>query len=232
MSRLRPVICLVFGLALAALMAACAGNGAEDAVDAEAPQEPDTTVAEADGSASQEPTSMATESVPELDLDTLQAETEFGTAQAERAANSYVGSIGEGRAIGIALLDNDSGGDQDSKQQIVVYLYDGDDLAQMVGGVDATGTGTLESGNLSDFDAGVEVTIDGDTASGTATFPGEQPTPYTADAATGVAGVYWAQGTGEDPEASCHWVILSAGRQWGCVCLPPTFNNPCCQLRL
>lgn len=229
MSRLRPVICLVFGLALATLMAACAGNGAEDAADAEAPQEPDTTVAEADGSASQEPTSMATESVPELDLDTLQAETEFGTAQAERAANSYVGSIGEGRAIGIALLDNDSGGDQDSKRQIVVYLYDGDDLAEMVGGVDASGTGTLESGDLSDFDAGVEVTVDGDTVSGTATFPGERPAPYTADAATGVAGVYWADGTDEDPEASCHWVILSDGRQWGCACIPP-FTNPCCHL--
>lgn len=168
-----------------------------------------------------------------LNLDTLEAETEFGSARAERAANSYVGSIGDGRAIGIALLGNaGTGGEQKHQQRIVAYLYDGDDLAQMVSGVDATGTGTLESGNLSDFDAGVEVTIDGDTASGTATFPGEQPTPYTADAATGVTGVYWAQGTGEDPEASCHWVILSAGRQWGCVCVPPTFNNPCCQLRL
>jgi hypothetical protein len=100
--------------------------------------------------------------------------------------------------IGIALLD-DAREEQDHQQHIVAYLHDGDDPAQMVGEVDADGTGTLESGDLSDFDASVEVTIDDGAVSGTATLPGEQPTPYTADAATGVARVYWMAETTRPP---------------------------------
>jgi hypothetical protein len=73
--------------------------------------------------------------------------------------------------------------------------------------------------------------MDADTVSGTATFPGEEPTPFTADAATGIAGVHWARGTDEGPEVSGDWVVLSDGRQWGCVCHPP-FNSPCCTLGL
>ncbi len=99
----------------------------------------------------------------------------------------------------------------------------------MIGEVDAEGAATLESGDLSDFDATVEVTMEDDAVSGTATFPGEQPTPFTANAATGVAGVYWTQGTDENPEVSGDWVVLSDGRQWGCVCIPP-YTRACCEL--
>ena len=41
--------------------------------------------------------------VPELDLETLEAETVDGTLQAQRAENSFVGEIADGRVIGVAF---------------------------------------------------------------------------------------------------------------------------------
>lgn len=231
MGRLRPASYPIFGLAIAALMVGCANTRAGDAADADAPQTPDTTVTDAADGASQEPDAEMA-SATKLDLDTLRADTPEGTLRAERADNSYVGSIGDGRAIGVAFLDDVTAGEEQSHQhQIVVYLYDREDLAVMTGELDTDGTATLESGDLSDFDAAVEVMMDGDAVSGTATFPGERPTPFTADAATGIAGVYWAHETGEEPEVRGDWVVLSDGRQWGCVCAPP-FVSPCCHLGL
>lgn len=169
-----------------------------------------------------------------LDLETLEAETESGTLRAQRADNSYAGLIDEGRAIGVAFLDEVGAEDgQNGEDEIVVHLYDGQEqLAVMIGDVDADGAATLASGELSDFEATVELTIEGDAVSGTATFPGEEPIPFTAEAATGddVCGVYWAHGTDQDPDVRGDWVVLPDGRQWGCACLPP-FTNPCCMLQ-
>jgi hypothetical protein len=166
-----------------------------------------------------------------LDLETLTAETEAGTMQAQRVDNSYAGQIEEGRVIGVAFLDEVGAGE--GQDGIVVHLYDGQDLAIMTGELDADGTATLASEALSDFDASVELVMAEDAVSGTATFASEQPLPFTAEAATadGVCGVYWAHGSGEDAEASADWVVLPDGRQWGCVCVPPTLTNPCCHLR-
>lgn len=215
MGRLRLVFCLICALALVAFTAACADTGAGDGADAEAPQEPDARM----------------DSATELNFDTLQADTPEGTLQAKRADNSYVGSIGDGRAIGIAFLDEVSAGEnQDHHHEIVVYLYDREDLAVLIGEVDSGGAATLQSGELSDFEATVELTMEGDVVSGTASFPGEEPTSFTANAATGIAGVYWAHGTEEEPDVSADWVVLSDGRQWGCVCFPP-YTGPCCQMR-
>lgn len=164
---------------------------------------------------------------PELDLETLESDTEFGTLQAQRAENSYVGLIDDGRAIGIAFLDEVGAGEDD---EVVVHLYDGQSLAIMLGEVDAAGTATLESEELSDFEATADLVVEEYAATGTVTFADEEPTEFAADAATGVAGVYWAHGTDEEPDASGDWVVLADGRQWGCVC-PPPFVNPCCHLR-
>lgn len=175
----------------------------------------------------------ATEDAPtsELDLETLEADTESGTLQAERAEHSYVGPIDDGQAIGIAFLDDLlAGDDQDLDEEIVVHLYDGEDLAIVIGEVDAEGVATFESEEDSDFDATVELTMDDDVVSGTVTFDGDSSTPFTADAAAGVGGVYWASGTDEEPDVSADWVVLPDGRQWGCVCLPP-YVGPCCRLR-
>lgn len=165
-----------------------------------------------------------------LDLETLEAETESGTLRAQRADNSYTGLIEEGRVIGVAFLDEVGAGEgQNLQEGIVVHLYDGQELAVMTGETDAEGAATLESGELSDFDATVALTMEEDVVSGTATFADEEPIPFTAEAAKGddVCGVYWAQGSDEDADVRGDWVVLPDGRQWGCVCLPP-FTSPCC----
>jgi hypothetical protein len=171
----------------------------------------------------QEPTT------PMLDLDTLTAESEFGTLHAQQADSSYVGLIEEGRAIGIAFSDEVTADEAGSLQdEIVVYLYDRQDMAIMTGSTDAEGTARLASAELSDFEATVELVMEEGVVTGMVTFPGEQPASFTAIAATGAGGVYWAQGDVENPDVRCDWIVLPDGRQWGCICFPPTYGNPCC----
>lgn len=166
---------------------------------------------------------------PTLNLQTLEAETEFGTFEAKWVDSSYVGSMGEGRAIGIAFLDHVTTENRDP-EQIVVYIYDRGDLAVLIGEVDSDGVGTLEHEDLSDFEATVELEMDDKAVSGTATFLEEQSTPFTADAASGISGVYWADGTDEDPDVRGDWMVLPDESQWGCVCFPP-YRGPCCEMR-
>ena len=168
------------------------------------------------------------QAMPELDLATLEGETEFGTVKAQRADNSYTARVGEGRAIGVAFLEELGAGG--SADQIAVQLYDGEDEAVMIGEVDPQGVATLVSGELSDFHASVELALEDDAATGTATLPSGERVAFTARATTGVAGVYWGRGTDEHPEVSCDWVVLSDGSQWGCVCFPP-YTGPCCMMR-
>lgn len=172
---------------------------------------------------------VTSESDMRLDLETLTAETELGTLHAQRADNSYVGLIEEGRAIGIAFLDEVTAANGHALQdEIVIYLYDRQDLAIMIGATDAEGAATLVSVELSDFEAVVELIMEEDIVSGTVTFPGEQPTSFTANAASGASGVFWAQGNAENPKGRCDWIVLPDGRQWGCICYPPIESNPCC----
>lgn len=180
------------------------------------------------GCDSNEPEPEPDDDAVELDLETLEAETEHGTLEAERIDDSYVSAIGEGQAIGIALPAEDGDPDPDAEQEIVVSLYEGGELAALVGTVNSEGEATLESAEQSDFDATVELTVEEEAVTGTATFGGEEAA-FTAEAASGVAGVYWAEGTGEDPAASGSWVVLPDERQWGCVCGPPG-TSPCCHL--
>ena len=169
---------------------------------------------------------------PELDLETLEADTAFGTLQAERAEHSYVGPIDEGQAVGIAFVDDVGAGENHELDDgIVVHLYDREDHALMLGELDAAGAATLESEERSAFEATIDLVMADDVVTGAVTVVGENPTEFTADAATDIAGVYWAHGTDEEPAVSGDWVVLSDGRQWGCVCLPPRQDNPCCLLR-
>lgn len=164
---------------------------------------------------------------PELNLDTLEAETEFGTLRAQRAETSFVAPLGEGQAIGITFLDGSSSDAE--PQEIFVRLYHRELAGAILGELDAEGRAslTVTSGDLSEFDAAVELAITGNVASGTVTLMGESNS-FTTVAATGVAGVYEAWGADENADARCQWVVLPDGRQWGCICLPP-FISLCCR---
>jgi hypothetical protein len=164
---------------------------------------------------------------PELNLETLEAETAFGTLRAERAETSFVAPLGEGQAIGITFLDGASS-DAES-QEIFVRLYHRELAGAILGELDAEGKAllTVTRGDLSEFDATVALTITGDVASGTVTLMGES-NAFTTAVASGVAGVYEAWGTDENPDTRCQWVVLPDERQWGCICLPP-FISLCCR---
>lgn len=168
------------------------------------------------------------EAVPELDLETLQADAANGIFQANRADSSYVGAIGDGRAIGVAFAE-DLGVDDAAEDLLVVQLYDRDRLAVLIGEVDDQGAATLESEENSDFGATAELVVADDEVTGTVTYGAEEPTEFTANVATGDAGVYWARGTDENPDDSADWVVLSDGSQWGCACVPP-YTSICCSL--
>ena len=165
-----------------------------------------------------------------LNLETLEAETEFGTLEAERVDASYVTAIGDEQSIGIVLLDGPDGSETGAEQEVLVSLYDRNDLAVLRGELDSTGEATLESVDASDFDATIALAIEEDVATGTLNGPEEEPTPFTAEAAVGIGGVYRAEGTEKDPDVGGSWVVLPDERQWGCVCHPP-FRSPCCTLQ-
>lgn len=159
--------------------------------------------------------------VPELDLETLEAETPDGTLTAQRAEDSYVGEIAEGRVIGIAFR-SEIGGPQDAYEQdeIVVHLYDRQEAALFIGEIDEDGAASLQSLDGSYFDATVELVMEDNEVTGTVTFRDEEPTSFTADAASGDAGVYWAVGEEGWEFNTADWVVLADGRQWGVLCIP------------
>ncbi len=82
----------------------------------------------------------------------------------------------------------------------------------------------------SHHDAQIEFVIESDEATGTLTVAGTETIEFTLPVATGDAGVCWAQGTDEAPEARGDCVVFADCRQWGCICPPPAFSGPCCEL--
>lgn len=198
-----------------------AGEGTDDEPDDDEDDDDDDDESAADGD------------VPELDLETLEAETPDGTLQVQRAENSYVGEIDDGRVIGIAFSSEvDIAEDPYDEEEIVVRLYDRQESAVFRGDIDEDGAASLESFDGSDFEASVDLVMEDDVVTGTVTFGDEEEVSFTAEEATGDAGLYWVENTDEDAEIkSVDWVVLPDGRQWGVICIPPTFNNPFCGVR-
>ncbi len=158
--------------------------------------------------------------LPELDLATLAAETPDGTLHAQRAENSFVGEIEEGRVIGIAFRSEIGGPpDVDGRRGIVVHLYDRQEPALLMGELDEQGAASLQTVETAYFDASVDLVMEDDVVTGTATYRDEDPIPFTAPAATGVGGVYWAVGDEDWEYRAADWVVMPDGRQWGAVCM-------------
>ncbi|TVR75281.1 MAG: hypothetical protein EA415_04255 [Sphaerobacteraceae bacterium] len=222
------------GLAIpsfSALLAACETNNDADAdVDDDEPVEPDEDdepddadhddddeVEAATPEAEHDPVAMA----PELDLETLEAETPDGTLTAQRAENSYVGEIADGRVIGIAFR-SEVGAAEDpyNEDEIVVHLYDRQEAALFLGELDDQRAASLQSLEGGYFEATVDLVMEDDVVTGTVTFRDEDSMSFRADAANGAGGVYWAMGDEDWEFRSADWVVLPDGRQWGAVCLP------------
>lgn len=168
---------------------------------------------------------------PKLDLETLEGQSEqlgsFGTAK--RAENSYVGLIEEGRAIGIAPLDELAYPQAANRSDtLLVQVYDRDRTAVVAGQPDGEGAATLKS-DVGDFDVTVELEMADDAVFGTVAFAGEEAMPFTAEAANGISGFYSSFGSDENPDVGANWVVLPDGRQWGfTLCFGRYFYSPIC----
>lgn len=163
--------------------------------------------------------------VPYLDLDTLEADFEGETLQAESYADwrpgstTYVGQVirrsGPDPFAGVSLLDDTAQSDEDGQPELIAYLCDGEPGTR-------EGWGILLSG---DFEPG-GVTLTPETAEdaevklalvdgeflGAATLPDGETHPFLASETTGDAGVYRATIDPEE-ETFAHWVVLPDGRQ-------------------
>jgi hypothetical protein len=191
-------------------MAACAGtdegDGANDAAEDGASQEPDAREAPA----------------PELDLETLQAQTSQGTIQAEPYPweNTYVGAVNDDLYIAVSLSE---GADTEQPQEAIVYLCDGEEMGERVTGEVGAGTKTLEGEEVR-----VELSLADDAVRGTVTLDGEEPQPFAANEASGDADLYVAEPTFDDTDYWAGWVVLPDGSQRGIIFICPCPDEPLC----
>lgn len=164
--------------------------------------------------------------VPQLNLDTLEAEVEGETLQAvsyedwRSNSTTYVGKVSGIRGpdvfVGISRLDDDA--EQDP--ELVVYLCNGEVGAvptiriYQTGDYDPTGV-TLTDKNVPSANEHIEVKLAsvGDTFLGSLTLAEGEPHPLVGHEATGDAGLYKAETADED--LVVHWVVFPDGRQRG-----------------
>jgi hypothetical protein len=148
---------------------------------------------------------------PELDLVTLQADTDVGTLQAEPIPHAYVGAVDDELFIAVALDDGADG------QTARVYLCDGAEVSIWLRGdvepEQPTRLGGFEDG------AHVEFVVTDEAVHGEVTLAGQGgPRYFEAVAATGDAGLYRAEETIDGTEYVGGWIALADGRQQGLIC--------------
>jgi sporulation protein YlmC with PRC-barrel domain len=194
--RTRMFMAVILALALAAFTAACAATEAEDEAEAAAPEEAPPLSGPA----------------PELDLETLRAETPEGTVEAEPYwGETYVGAVTDDLYIAVSFSEE---ADEEGVREAKVYLCDGEGAEYLTGEV-GDDTATFE-GEVLD----VELSLEDGAVSGAVIRDGEEPRPFTADEVTGDAGLYTADFTSNGEEYRPYWVVLPDGSQRGGSCWP------------
>lgn len=191
--RTRSLMVSLATLVLLAMLSACGGSDSEDM-----------------GGDLQEPAPLASEPVPELDVEMSQADTPAGAVDAERAGEeTYVGEVTEDLYISVAL---DEGIDAAGPQQVLVYVCDGQHAEYLLGEIGME-TATLEGEALD-----VELSLADGVVSGAVILDDEEPRPFTANEASGDAGLYAASFDFEGYDYRPVWVVLPDGSQRGGAC--------------
>ncbi|WP_348612614.1 twin-arginine translocation signal domain-containing protein [Halobaculum rarum] len=167
--------------------------------------------------------------IPQLHLDTLEAEVQGETLQAESyedwrsESTSYVGQVNGRRSgdlfIGVSLPGN--GAEQHS--EMVVYLCDGEVGAfaeigfYMTGEYDDGGVTLTDNILSANEDSEVKLALVGGEFLGAVTLANGEQFPFIAVEAAGDAGLYWAQT--DDGDMLFLWIVLPDGRQRAFVLL-------------
>jgi hypothetical protein len=149
----------------------------------------------------------------ELDLETLQAETEHGTMQAEALPNVFEGEVDDDLFVGISMQEPD----EDGAQTLTAYLCDGDEVSVWLQGEmaedDLTRLGGFEDGAHLEFGHDP----DRDIALGRVVVVGHGSGGFEAIPASGDAGLYRAEEETEEGDVIGGWVVLADNRQRGAV---------------
>lgn len=129
-----------------------------------------------------------------------------GAGEAEMA--HYVGAIDDNLFIGVAVSPEEAGSEE--PRTVAVYLCDGQTVSQWLREEVSGQEATLIAGDTS-----VDVTIADNSVSGSVTLADGASRPFTADPATGDAGLYRAEWTLAGADYVVDWVVLADGRQRG-----------------
>lgn len=120
----------------------------------------------------------------------------------------FVGAIDENLFIGIAVSPQDA--QREGPRALAVYLCDGQTVSQWLSQEITGQEATLVAGDTS-----VDVTIDDSSVSGMVALGDGEPRPFTADLASGKAGLYRAEWNLAGAGYQIDWVVLADGRQRG-----------------
>lgn len=162
-----------------------------------------------DGTASNDEQPSGTSRGPALDVEERTAESE--------GVEMEVTSAGEGGRTWVTALDEDlfvavvDEGDGDgADRQVLAFLCDGDTVAEWLTAEEAADEVTLTG------DATImQVALADDEATGTVTVDGGEPLHFTAEPATGDAGLYQGATVEGDTRHTGAWIVLDDGRQRG-----------------
>jgi len=168
------------------------------------------TTGTAAGTTTHEIAPLAMQPPPPLDVDALTSDTPGGVVDAQAASGTtYVGSLGDDFSVAVSLAD---GAGEGAPQDALVYVCDGQGGTYLTGEV-GEGTTTLQRDDIA-----VEMTRDADAISGAVTFGDEDPRPFTAQRATGDAGLYGAEFAADGVDYRPVWVVQEDGTQRGGAC--------------
>lgn len=134
-----------------------------------------------------------------------------------------VGEVNDDLFIGIAV---ENAAETDEPRQLTGYLCEGEDIGDWFSGELTGEQATLKTGG----GTRVELTVTDDGASGTVTTPDEEPQEFTAEAATGSAGLHRLEmPLDDDSTVASGWITLNNGRQKGLPCFPGSPFWPQCR---
>ena len=153
----------------------------------------------------------------ELDLETLEVEFPDGPTTAEPWDNTWVGQVTDDLFIGIRIADAYG----DDPREVTAYLCDNDFWAVLDGEL------VDDAATLSDEDTEVSLELIDDEITGSVTLAGQGPIDFSAEPASGDAGVYVAATELDEVEVTGRWIVLEDGQQRGTeiccsfACCPP-----------
>jgi hypothetical protein len=163
----------------------------------------DDDAAPADGEQQESATAMA----PALDVEARTAESdgvEMEVTATGGDGTTWVAALDED--LFVAVVDEGEGTDR----QVLAFLCDGDTVAEWLTAEEAADEITLTGNGTT-----MQVALTDDEATGTVTVDGGEPVHFTAEPATGDAGLYQGETLEGDTRHTGAWIVLDDGRQRG-----------------